>query len=65
MMLIVRYILFLGFLRSQNAVRGGWKSWRQENNYDDGSNAGKAGVYLHPLISRAKIAGDSIRGDIV
>jgi hypothetical protein len=41
------------------------ESWREENNYDDGSNAGKAGVYLHPLISRAKIAGDSIRGDIV
>ena len=41
------------------------ESWRQENNYDDVSNVGKAGVYLHPLITRAKIAGDSIRGDIV
>jgi hypothetical protein len=41
------------------------ESWRDENNYDDGSNAGKAGVYLHPPITRAKIAGDSIRGDIV
>jgi hypothetical protein len=41
------------------------ENWSEENNYDDGSNAGKAGVYLHPLITRAKIAGDSIRGDIV
>ena len=65
MMLIVRYILFLDFLRSQNAVGDECKGWSQENNYDDGSNAGKAGVYLHRLITRAKIAGDSIRGDIV
>ena len=68
MMLIVRYILSCGFFPSPKAIYSGSKRV-QKNTYDNASSpeveALKARPYLRPLFTRAKIAGDFIRGDIV
>lgn len=64
MMLIVRYILFLDFYVAKTLFQRVAKR-ASEKVFMTMLVVGVPWAYLHPLITRAKIAGDSIRGDIV